>query len=179
MPNEQDTRSPDTRSPDTIALAQENWDRFGWGATDAMVAATSLTRMQQIMQRRIDAALAPFDLNFSRFEVLALLHFSRSGRLPMGKIGDRLQVHAASVTNTIQRLEALGFVERVRDDVDRRTILAELRPSGRAVVVDAAAALGEIDFGLDGMDRSDRRAVAEAGNRYREANGDFGTDVSE
>ena len=37
-----------------------------------------------------------------------LLSFSTSGALPLSKIGERLQVHATSVTNVIDRLEAAG-----------------------------------------------------------------------
>ena len=37
-----------------------------------------------------------------------LLSFSRRGALPLGKIGERLQVHATSVTPLVKRLEAPG-----------------------------------------------------------------------
>ena len=42
-----------------------------------------------------------------------LLLFSRRGSLPMARIGERLQVHPASVTNAVDRLEAQGLVRRV------------------------------------------------------------------
>ncbi|MDW3220272.1 MAG: MarR family transcriptional regulator [Acidimicrobiales bacterium] len=158
---------------DPIEEAGRNWDQAAWGATAAMKAATSITRAQQIVQSRIDAALAPLDLNFSRFEVLALLRFTRLGELPMGKIGDRLQVHAASVTNTIQRLEASGFVERTAHPDDGRAVLARLLPAGRAVVDDAAAVLAEIEFGVGGLPPSSRRTVHRELAAFREANGDF------
>ena len=89
-------------------------------------AATSITRAHQILSGRIDAALAPVGLNFSRFEVLALLSFTKEGELPLGKVGDRLQVHPASVTNTVNRLEADGLVARKPHPTDRRTTLAVL-----------------------------------------------------
>lgn len=158
---------------DPIAEAGRNWSTRGWGAVDAMRAATSITRVQQIVQSRIDAALAPLDLNFSRFEVLALLSFTRNGELPMGKIGARLQVHAASVTNTTQRLEALGFVERVRHPDDGRTVLARLLPAGRAAASAGAGALAEIEFGLAGMTPVDQVRVAGGLVDFRAANGDF------
>ncbi|MEZ5246782.1 MAG: MarR family transcriptional regulator [Acidimicrobiales bacterium] len=158
---------------DPIAEAGRNWAARDWRSTEAMLAATSITRAHQILHGRIDAALAPIDLNFSRFEVLALLSFTRAGELPMGKIGDRLQVHAASVTNTIQRLESLGFVQRVRHSDDGRTVLARLLPAGRTAADAGAAALAEIDFGLAGMTASTRRALTRGLADYRSANGDF------
>jgi len=93
---------------DPIAEASENWKRKGWGSVDAMAAATSITRAHQILVSRIDAVLKPVGLNFSRFEALALLYLSRKGEMPLGKVGERLQVHPASVTNTIDRLQSDG-----------------------------------------------------------------------
>ena len=159
---------------DPIEEAGRNWSTRGWGAVDAMRTATSITRAHQILHARIDAALAPLDLNFSRFEVLALLSFARSGELPMGKIGDRLQVHAASVTNTIQRLEARGFVERVGHPTDGRTVLARLRVSGREAAAAGAAALADIEFGLVGLGAVERQAISDGLVAFRADNGDFG-----
>jgi DNA-binding MarR family transcriptional regulator len=98
---------------DPVAEARRNWEAHGWGAADAMVAATSIARAHQVVLAGVDGVLAPLGLTFSRFEALALLVFSRRGALPMGKIGDRLQVHPTSVTNTIGRLERDGLVRRV------------------------------------------------------------------
>ena len=71
---------------DPIAEARRNWEAHGWGAAVQMSAATSITRAHQILLQRIDAALEPHGLVFSRFEALALLSFSRTGSLPLGKI---------------------------------------------------------------------------------------------
>nr|WP_217913500.1 MarR family transcriptional regulator [Miltoncostaea marina] len=138
------------------------------------MAATSIARAQQIVLGRIDAALAPHGLTFSRFEALALLHFSRAGALPMGKIGERLQVHPTSVTNTVTRLERDGLVRRVPSERDRRTVLAEITPLGRRTVDAAAAALVDAGFGLDGLPDDAVRRVHEAILPLRRAAGDFG-----
>jgi len=159
---------------DPIEEAGRNWETHGWEAVESMRAATSITRVHQVMYARIDAALAPLNLNFSRFEVLALLSFTRDGQLPMGKIGDRLQVHAASVTNTITRLESSGFVERVAHPDDRRTTLARLLPAGRERANQGAAALAGIDFGLAGLATDERSALFDTLAGFRRDNGDFG-----
>lgn len=158
---------------DPIDEAADNWRTAGWGAVDAMTAATSITRAHQILSGRIDAALAPLGLNFSRFEVLALLSFTREGELPLGKVGDRLQVHPASVTNTVNRLEADGLVERRPHPTDRRTTLAVLTAEGRRRVERAAVALADIEFGVAGLSRSGRRSVDAAILELRSAAGDF------
>jgi DNA-binding MarR family transcriptional regulator len=158
---------------DLVAEARRNWERHGWPGPGAMVAATSLARGHQIVLARIDAALAPYGLTFSRFEALALLFFSRRGALPMGKIGDRLQVHPTSVTNTISRLERDGLARRATGDGDRRTVLAEITPEGRRVVAEAARALAEADFGLPGLDPRDREMIHDALLPLRRGAGDF------
>jgi hypothetical protein len=73
-----------------------------------MALVTSVMRVHQILLARVHAALTPFSLTFARYEVLMLLQFSRTGSMPLGKIGQRLQVHPASVTNVVDRLEADG-----------------------------------------------------------------------
>ena len=158
---------------DPIAEARRNWDAHEWGATNQMATATAITRAHQILLRRIDSALGPLGLTFSRFEALALLWFSRQGALPLGKVGDRLQVHPTSVTSTVDRLEADGGGNRTPHPTDRRTTLARITPAGRRRVGQAADALAEIDFGLDGMSPADlARAEGALVDLRREA-GDF------
>ena len=158
---------------DPIAEARRNWEAHGWGAADRMSAATSITRAHQILLQRIDAALEPHGLVFSRFEALALLSFSRTGSLPLGKIGDRLQVHPTSVTNTIDRLEADDLVVRVPHPTDRRTTLAQLTAAGRAAAAAAAASLADISYGLDGMSDLEASRTDTALVALRQAAGDF------
>ncbi len=158
---------------DPIREARRNWDRHGWPAADAMAAATSITRAHQLLLAEINRALAPFGLNFSRFEALVLLHSTTTGSLPMGKIGERLQVHAASVTNTIDRLERDGFVVRSPHPTDGRTTLASITAAGRDTVGQAAADLGAIDFGLRGVGGPDLRAIESTLRPLRQAAGDF------
>ncbi|MCU1355724.1 MAG: regulatory protein MarR, partial [Acidimicrobiales bacterium] len=99
-----------------------------------MQAATSIMRAQQIVLSRVDEALRPWSLTFARYEVLVLLHFTKAGTLPLGKMGDRLMLHQASITNLVDRLEEQGLVRRLAHPTDRRTTLAELTPEGRKVV---------------------------------------------
>jgi DNA-binding MarR family transcriptional regulator len=158
---------------DPIEEAAANWRAAGWDGVEAMTAATSITRAHQILSGRIDTALAPLGLNFSRFEVLALLSFARAGELPLGKVGDRLQVHPASVTNTVNRLEADGLVERRPHPTDRRTTLAVITRDGRRRVERAAAVLAQVEFGVAGLSDASRVSVDAAILELRSAAGDF------
>lgn len=132
---------------DPIAEAARQWDAHGWtDATQGMAAVTSVFRAQQLFLARIDAVLKPMGLTFARYEMLRLLGFSRRGELPLGKIGDRLQVHPSSITNAADRLEESGLLERRRHPDDARTVLAVITPLGRDLCERATAALNEQVF---------------------------------
>src|SRR5271163_4797993 len=110
---------------DPIAEAERQWGAHGWAEEAAgMAVVTSIMRLQQIFLARADAALRPFGLTFARYEVLMLLSFSTTGSLPLGKIGERLQVNPASVTNAVDRLEAQGLVARRPNPRDGRGTVA-------------------------------------------------------
>lgn len=158
---------------DPIEEARANWQRSEWGDGRAMVAATSITRAHQILLAEINAALAPFGLTFSRFEVIALLFFARTNALPMGKIGARLQVHPTSVTSLVNRLAADGLVERVDHPTDRRTTLVKLTARGKRLAPKCAAALEASGFGLTGLDAGELDTVADTISSLREASGDW------
>lgn len=138
-----------------------------------MAAVTSVMRVQQIYLQRVDAALKPFGLSFARFELLTLLSFSRVGALPLGKIGVRLQVHAASVTNAVDRLEAEGLVARVAHPDDGRITLARITPKGRRVQAKAAEALNGHVFGDIGLDGNEVAELTSLLNAVRSRTGDF------
>ena len=112
---------------------------------------TTLTRVQQLFQERIDATLRPYALTFARFEALVLLTFSRRGSLPLGKMGERLQVHPTSVTSIVRRLEAAGLVTRTPHPDDGRAVLCEITQDGRDLVERATADLVAADFALSGL----------------------------
>ena len=158
---------------DPVAEARRNWVDHDWPHPQAMAAVTSITRAHQILLARIDEVLRPLKLTFARYEALVLLTFSRRGSLPLGVMGERLQVHPASVTNAIDRLEAAGLVRRRVHPQDRRARLAEITEEGRARAAQATEALGEIRFGAQGLsDDAARRVTAELAP-LRRAAGDF------
>ena len=95
---------------------------------------------------RLNSLLRPFDLTFPRYEALMLLHFTRRGALPLGKMGDRLQVHRTSVTNIVDALERTGLVRRTAHTRDRRSTLAEITDRGREVAEAATAVLNAERF---------------------------------
>ncbi len=138
-----------------------------------MALVTSIMRLQQVFLTRADAILRSYDLTFARYEVLMLLSFSKQGALPLGKIGERLQVNAASVTNAIDRLEARGLVTRRSNPEDRRGTLAWLSAAGRRTAGEATRAMNDSLFADLGIDTSNARLLFDLLADLRRAAGDF------
>ena len=159
---------------DPILEAARQWDKH-WhsDATLAMSAITSVMRAEQILMGRLNELLAAFDLTFPRYEALMLLYYSSHGTLPLGKIGDRLQVHRASVTNLVDRLEAGGLVERRPHETDRRTVLAAITPAGHEIAERATAVLNEASFGTGRLTRRQLEQLVSTLRVLRLDAGDF------
>lgn len=161
---------------DPIAEARRHWETHGWtAAAPTMAVVTSVLRVQQILLGRADAALRPHGLTFARYEVLMLLSFSRHGELPLGKVGARLQVNPASVTNAVDRLEAQGLVERVPNPRDGRGTLARLTGAGRARALEATETLNLELFGDLGLGDGDEEHLYGLLREVRREAGDFTT----
>ncbi len=159
---------------DPIAEARRQWD-LHWGpqAGPQVVAVTSIMRAQQILMARLNALLAPLDLTFPRYETLMVLFYSRQGELPLGKLSQRLQVHRASVTNVIDKLESAGLVARVAHSRDRRATLARITDRGRAVAEQATDVLNKAGFALEPLDRATCEALFSSLEPLRRGAGDF------
>jgi DNA-binding MarR family transcriptional regulator len=165
---------PKTLPFDPIAEARRHWEeRWGPQPGPAMAAVTSIMRAQQLLLARLNEALKPHRLTFPRYEALMLLLFSRKGALPLGKIGDRLQVHATSVTSIVDGLEADGFVRRVPHQHDRRTTLAEITRTGRTAAVKATAELNAAEFFTKPLTDEALDGLTETISILRSAAGDF------
>ena len=165
-------------SVDPIALAAEHWANHGWAeAAGGMALVTSVMRVQQLLLARVESVLRPSGLTFARFEVLRLLAFTRTGTLPIGKVGERLQVHAASVTNAVSRLEADALVERSPNRADGRGVLVTVSPAGRRRVEACTGLLNNEVFTRMPMPDDEQWAVFEALRSMRRAFGDFADDA--
>lgn len=157
---------------DPIEEAGRQWAKR-WGVVAQMTAATSIMRAQQIVLARVDEALRPFGLTFARYEVLILLHFSREGRLPLGKMGDRLMLHQASITNLVDRLEGQGLLVREAHPTDRRMTLAALTDAGRSLIEPATDAVLDARVGVEELDDGEAEELERLLRKLRLGAGDF------
>lgn len=159
---------------DPIAEARRQWQIHGWSeAADGMAAVTSIMRAHQLMLARVEGTLKSFGLSFARFEMLALLSFTRGGEIPMASATARLQVHPTSVTNTVQRLERDGLIRRLPHPTDGRASMIALTDAGRALAAAATAALNDEVFSNPGLSNDDIGDLVHILARFRRESGDF------
>lgn len=167
-----------TSERDPIREAHRQWQVHGWGdAAEGMAMVTSVVRAHQLLMERIDAVLRPLDLSFARYEVLRLLAFTKAGSMPMTRLGSLLQVHPTSVTSAVNRLEAQGYVERLRREADRRVILAAITPAGRRAVDEATKRLNTEVFERPGLNPDGVTQLTGLLTELRAAAGDLVADT--
>jgi DNA-binding MarR family transcriptional regulator len=157
---------------DPVEEAARQW-ALRFDEMPRMRAVTSLMRVHQLVLTELDDLLRPLGLTFARYEVLVLLSFSRRGALPLGKIGERLQVHATSVTPLVRRLERAGLIARLPHPEDGRAVLAAITPEGRNVMDQATKIIVEASFGLASLSESDCDRLTAMLGPVRSAAGDF------
>ncbi|WP_439617551.1 MarR family winged helix-turn-helix transcriptional regulator [Shinella sp.] len=89
-----------------------------------------------------------------------ILALSEEGGLTAGALATRLGVKAPTMTRTIGRLEAQGFVERRPDETDGRLTVVHLTESGRATVetITEAGRLSE-EQAAEGLSEKDVRQL--------------------
>ena len=157
---------------DPVQEAARLWQSH-WAEMPRMRAVTSLMRVHQLVLTELDELLRPLGLTFARYEVLVLLSFSRRGALPLGKIGERLQVHATSVTPLVKRLEAAELIRRSPHPEDGRAVLASITPAGRELVERATAVILDARFALGALGEEDCETLTDLLTGLRKAAGDF------
>jgi len=69
-----------------------------------------------------------FGLGYQEIYLLQLLRRRESARI--GEISSALGIQVFSATRLVQRLEALGYVSKRRDERDRRGVEVRLEPEG-------------------------------------------------
>ena len=107
-----------------------------------------LSAINKHISRTFDETLARHGLNHGEYRLLLRLATrSDDNRMTAGELGRALLLSSGAMTNRIDRLEAAGLVERVRDPRDRRGVLVALTEAGRTTIDGAVTeqAAKEID----------------------------------
>lgn len=128
-----------------------------------MSVIARVSRLSRILERRIAEVLAEHGLNESQFGVLAALR--RAGPpycLSPTALYSSLLISSGAMTNRLDRLLAAGFVRRIPDSNDRRSMLVQLTPKGLRIIDQAIVSHAENEQKLLApLGPSERKALAE------------------
>lgn len=85
-----------------------------------------------IFERLADIRLAPLDITSSQTRVLMMI--GCAGFTMASVIAKKMGSNAAGVVRSIDKLEAKGWIERVRSDEDRREVHLHLTAAGKKLI---------------------------------------------
>ncbi len=91
--------------------------------------ARSSSRRPSLLQA-VGRELKPHRLTPAQYNALRILRGAAPAALTCGEIGERLVSPGPDVTRLLDRLEAQGLVERLRDEADRRLVRARITVRG-------------------------------------------------
>lgn len=133
-----------------------------------------ISRAQLLLGRELKRFFAERGLESWEFDVLATLR--RHGapyELTAGELLTAAMVTSGAITNRIDRMEAKGLVERVRDTGDRRSVRIRLTPRGLETVEELVAEhTANEDRLLAALDPAERERLAGALRTLLESLGD-------
>ncbi len=71
------------------------------------------------------------DQTLSKSELFTLLQVERNGEIIMSQIADYINISMSTATGIVERLVKQGFIERNRNDSDRRIVTIRLTAEGK------------------------------------------------
>ncbi|GAA2047961.1 MarR family transcriptional regulator [Catenulispora yoronensis] len=121
-----------------------------------------ISRLSRLLDKELKDFFAAYGLEFWEFDVLATLR--RSGapyELSAGALIKTAMVTSGAITNRVDRMEAKGLLERVRDPSDRRGVRIRLTETGLELVDQLVPAhLVNEERLLATLSQDDREALA-------------------
>ncbi|MEU2563784.1 MarR family transcriptional regulator [Streptomyces longispororuber] len=162
---------------DAVDAIVEQWEKERPELIESLWPVQLLARVQRmhrVMEREAKAFGARHGVENGEFDVLTTLR--RSGppyALTAGAFLKAAMVTSGAITNRIDRMEAKGLVERVRDTADRRTVKIRLTDHGKELTDKLMVEhLRNYDRLLDGLDREEVERAAELLRKFLELHGD-------
>ncbi|MBV2184559.1 MAG: MarR family transcriptional regulator [Rhizobium sp.] len=120
------------------AKKKENGER-----SPSVSVSVSVTQAARAMRTQLSRGLAESGLYAGQDTVVQLL--AEQDGLTPGALAQKLGVKAPTMTRTIGRMEAQGFVERRAVDADGRLTMVHLTAEGRACLDTIIAAVSEAE----------------------------------
>jgi DNA-binding MarR family transcriptional regulator len=119
--------------------------------------------LARFFSRQAAKALEPLGMELFEYDALSALR--RQGEpfaLSATELARETDLSSGAMTNRIDRLEEQGWVERLPDENDRRSVIVRLTPAGEHAI-DAAiqVRLDAADAGLHDLSKAERGRLAQ------------------
>jgi DNA-binding MarR family transcriptional regulator len=126
-------------------------------------------RLNWLQHRYFARQIAELHLTVPQFFTLSTL-FARGGESSMGDLARETQQVSATMTGIIDRLSRANYVERHRDEHDRRLVQVVLTRRGYELIEKALAQASQsLRAVLDNMEPQKRQVIAEFMDMLAEA----------
>ncbi|MFH8789305.1 MarR family winged helix-turn-helix transcriptional regulator [Streptomyces roseoverticillatus] len=144
------------------------------GRLESVELLARISRMQRVFDQHYKKLYEEFGLNLGEIDMLFTLR--RSGppyTLSAGAFVKAVMVTAGAITNRLDRMEAKGLVERVRESTDRRSVQIRLTEHGKALADEVLAAhMRNYEKICAPLDPQERKHLNSELRRLLEAHGD-------
>jgi DNA-binding MarR family transcriptional regulator len=90
-------------------------------------------------------------LNATDTKCIDLISREPGGAVTAGRLSEMTGLTTGAITHILDRLEKRGFIDRVRDTVDRRKVLVRLRPESLEPLIPKYEAIGKAYLSLAGQ----------------------------
>lgn len=107
-------------------------------------AYLNLLKTADLLEREMTAALKPFGLTGTQYNVLRILRGSEPDGLACGEIGSRMITHDPDITRLLDRMETTGLVVRQRIEKDRRVVVTRITKAGLDLLEESEPPLDEL-----------------------------------
>lgn len=122
--------------PDGVDHIVEQWGRERPDLDVAGMAIIGrISRLEQEVRPRLNGVFAAHGLESWEFDVLAtLLRSGSPHQLTPGQLLESMMITSGAMTNRLDRLQARGYIERIKSPDDGRKVLVTLTPAGCGTV---------------------------------------------
>ena len=123
-------------------------DEYPGGDTTCTEAYASLCRTGEALLGELDRRIAAtFGISQAAATALAVIDGAGTPLTP-SQVADRVLIASATMTATLDLLERRGWIRRVPNPADRRSVLIEITPEGRATTDQLLPGIRAVEQGI-------------------------------
>ena len=131
-----------------VRVGADYSDEYPDGDASSTEAYASLVRAGEAVLAELDRCIGhTIEVRHPVFTALAVLDGAGEPITP-STIAERVLVASATMTSTLDTLERRGWVRRIPNPNDRRSVLVEITPEGRAVTDEVLPGIRQVESSM-------------------------------